>query len=258
MEFEELYSKYRKFVRREIVRWGVWSRDVEDVEQSAWMQISQSFHKYDFTKPSAYIYRCLRNDAGDALRTYFGMRWESGVVVYSDKSKGQQNTVGAGLFQETNDSTDELDTSAYVGTVTSVEDDYFAKLESDTSEFWAEVDKLDDTYSLPITLRYYNEMLPAAIAEKTGMTPKQVAYGISTGIDILRQKLNPGQESYPSARLPNVRKHRDICTKNLHPFNEDNLPQIKNGVESCRICKAVADHKRFLRKKDENANSSSS
>lgn len=252
MEFEELYTQYKNYVRHEVARWGVYGRDVEDVEQDAWLQISQQYHKFDFSKSEAWITSCVRNQTGHALRNYTGIRWEQGEIKRSAKSEGVHSTQPVGLFQEpSGDDPTEFATDTYFTHDLSAEDKYFAAVESNPVWFWSEVDKLDEKYSVPLTLRYYNEMDLHDIAGKTGVSYYQARRAIQTGIDKLRKSLNPGQESYPSAQIPQPKQHPTICSKNLHVFNEDNLPRVDaRGHTVCRMCTAVKDKARNERKKN--------
>jgi RNA polymerase sigma factor (sigma-70 family) len=243
MDFEELYQAHRGTVRHEVLKWGTFPRDRADVEQDAWMRITQVWETAPWEtaeNPQQYLRAVVRNHARKALAHHFGLHYEGGEVAHTARNRAMMGLRLAGLYQE--------DDPGYAPpTASSAEMDYFER--SRLPRFWAEVGRLPEKQRDCITLRYDHEMLPQQIADKLGMTANSVGWHITSGVKALRERLNPGQDSYPSARLPLPKDDSTMCRGEIpHVFDENNLPQYHGGKRTCPRCRAIRD-KRYYEKK---------
>jgi len=206
MTQDELIKTYWADIVRvtgyEAYRWRVDQGDVDDILQSTLQSLYESpVHLEGARDVESLFIGSVLTHVKQVLWRYRGFR-SNGKIVGRVQLDNESSPVG--LFQPLESEGSKMIDDRMLPLMPSAEDEYFHEHRYDA--LWANVDGLGGRQAEAVALRYREALSVAEIAAQMGLTELQVQRAVSEGLRKLRQKLNPGQKSYPRAKLNENRK----------------------------------------------------
>lgn len=240
-----VYKKYTPHVAKNCYVWNIKKpEDVEEVIQAVMMKVwetrSTLFHPpAEIKSPGAWItgnmMTIIKQETLDYLGLYKNKKGEA-----RQSARGLRRKLEIPYLTKAETAADKEYYDRLLGVSSSAEDDFFGSLEVSTEDFWKEVDKLSERQCEVIYMRYKFEYGHKETEAKLGLSARQVDTAIAKGIEQLRLRLNPGQESYPTAHLPRATYELSTHCVNGHEFTEENTTynRKKGAPRATRRCKA--------------------
>lgn len=165
-KIEYLYNRYHedmiRFARYRLRKKKMpnYELDAEDAVQNAFLKITKYIDKVDFTVGDkglrAYVLKIVSNEVSGIVSDY----------IYFDDIDEYSNTLEYGDFFEQ------------------------MRIQERYDEVVEEIDRLDEKYSIPLSLRYGEEMETKEIAHLMGLPEKTVYTRISRAKKLLVEKIN--------------------------------------------------------------------
>lgn len=183
MQFEEFYAQYRNAAAYECVKSSVDPKDVEDIVQETMVKLWNRFDDLTGTvrdNENSWLLACVKRE------TYFQILEFKGMHNYGRETAKQKISFLNSV--ELSDFAPETLTSVAASDFSpSAEDVFFYTHRHDF--LWDAVDSLPALQRDCLTLRYYNEMSRASIADKLGISVRGVETYIQAGKRALQRSL---------------------------------------------------------------------
>lgn len=218
--------------------WNIPECDHEDILQATLAEVVKYWKPDKIKDPEAYYLSAVYMTARTVVIRLAGYH-RGNKHPQAAKAKGEQATFATGLYQSSSEEgTDVLLDERILPTVPSAEDVYMATVPSKRQEaLRGAIESLAPRQREAVSLRFYEELSLDEVAAQMGLSPSQVSQAISTGLRVLKARLN-GESVAPSVRkAPATPKGTPNNKKTECPAGHPYDIVKPSGARRCSTCK---------------------
>lgn len=196
------WTDITRCVAAEARRWRVPEEDHEDILQSTLLSLTKNPVRLEKAwDEQALFMGSVVIHLKHALWAYRGFRGNGKRV---GRAKLDEETIRVGSFQSLDEGGNDVLDERMLPLMPSAEDEYFHSTRYDGIR--RAVEALPERQARAVAYRYFEGFSVAEVASALEITEDQANRAVSEGLRKLRKRLNPGQTSYPRAKLNENRK----------------------------------------------------